>query len=223
AVGAALSQISVGEPLTRSGEQATPNKPSLFFGKDGPRATQTAAQEVAAFRARAAATSCASPSYSRGLRRCACTRDGYSLQRGDCLLDAGTSCGDNEYSPPKRSAWVCAEGLKRIGGTCASDEIVMAVADPVTTLPATPVGLSDEQVQAISRAQRCWTELGYYKGPIDGKRGKDTWTAYWNFKHDNGLSGQKDLLSGRVQQKMTELCKGLDRPTAIAAEPPPRV
>ena len=33
AVGAALSQISVAEPLTRSGEQATPSKPSLFFGK----------------------------------------------------------------------------------------------------------------------------------------------------------------------------------------------
>ena len=56
--------------------------------------------------------------------------------------------------------------------------------------------------------QTCLAELGYYKGPIDGKRGKDTWTAYWNFKHDNGLSGQSDLLSERVQQKMTELCTG---------------
>ncbi len=223
AVGAALSQISVAEPLTRSGEQATPSKPSLFFGKARQRAKANPAQEVAASRARAADTSCASPwTYSRGLRRCACARDGYSLQSGDCLLDAATSCGDNEHWSPKRSACVCAEGLKRIGGTCAPDEIVTAVADPVTTLPATPVGLSDEQVQAISRAQRCLTELGYYKGPIDGKRGKDTWTAYWNFKHDNGLSGQKDLLSERVQQKMTELCKGLDRPTAIAAEPPPQ-
>jgi hypothetical protein len=223
AVGAALSQISVAEPLTRSGEQATPSKPSLFFGKARQRAKANPAQEVAASRARAADTSCASPwTYSRGLRRCACTRDGYSLQSGDCLLDAATSCGDNEHWSPKRSACVCAEGLKRIGGTCAPDEIVTAVTDPLTTLPATPVGLSDEQVQAISRAQRCLTELGYYKGPIDGKRGKDTWTAYWNFKHDNGLSGQKDLLSERVQQKMTELCKGLDRPTAIAAEPPPQ-
>ena len=174
AVGAALSQISVAEPLTRSGEQATPSKPSLFFGKARQRAKANPAQEVAASRARAADTSCASPwTYSRGLRRCACTRDGYSLQSGDCLLDAATSCGDNEHWSPKRSACVCAEGLKRIGGTCAPDEIVTAVADPVTTLPATPVGLSDEQVQAISRAQSCLTELGYYKGPIDGKRGRE--------------------------------------------------
>ena len=136
AVGAALSQMSVAEPLTRSGEQATPSKPSLFFGKARQRAKANPAQEVAASRARAADTSCASPwTYSRGLRRCACTRDGYSLQSGDCLLDAATSCGDNEHWSPKRSACVCAEGLKRIGGTCAPDETVTAVADPVATLP----------------------------------------------------------------------------------------
>ncbi len=99
-----------------------------------------------------------------------------------------------------------------------------AIADPDTTPSATPVALPEEQVQAISRAQRCLTELGYYKGPIDGKRGRETWTAYWNFKHDNGLAGQSDLLSERVQQKMASLCKTLDATAAITppAEPAPQ-
>ena len=186
----ALSQISVAEPLTRSGAQTTQGKPSLFFGKR---------QRV---KANPAQNANQSPAASQ----------------------ASTSCGDNERWSPKRSVCVCAKGLKRIGGTCAPEETVTAVADPVTSPPATPVALSEEQVQAISRAQRCLTELGYYKGPIDGKRGKDTWTAYWNFKHDNGLAGQKDLLSERVQQKMTELCKTLDTTAAIApaAEPAPQ-
>ena len=53
----------------------------------------------------------------------------------------------------------------------AQDETVTAVADPVAATPQSPVGLPEEQVQAITRAQRCLAELGYYKGEIDGKRG----------------------------------------------------
>ena len=54
--------------------------------------------------------------------------------------------------------------------------------------------------------QTCLTELGYYKGPVDGKRGRETWTAYWNFKHDHGLGGYSDLLAEPVRQKLDELC-----------------
>ena len=50
------------------------------------------------------------------------------------------------------------------------DKTVTAVADPVGATPQT-VGLPEEQVQAIMRAQRCLTELGYYQGEVDGKRG----------------------------------------------------
>ncbi len=47
---------------------------------------------------------------------------------------------------------------------------------------------SPEQVAAIGRAQRCWTELGYYKGEVDGKRGRATWSAFWHFKHDSSTN-----------------------------------
>jgi hypothetical protein len=104
-------------------------------------------------------------------------------------------------------------------------ETMTATADPVATTPKTPVGLAEEQVKAIARAQRCLAELGYYKGEIDGKRGKATWTAYWQFKHDHGLAGYKDLTSPTVQKKMGELCTGLDTTAAITppAEAAPRI
>jgi hypothetical protein len=73
-----------------------------------------------------------------------------------------------------------------------------------------------EQVQAIAHVQTCLAELGYYKGPVDGKRGRETWTAYWNFKHDHGLGGYSDLLAEPVRQKLDELCI-----ETAAIEPPP--
>ena len=82
--------------------------------------------------------------------------------------------------------------------------------------------ISEKQVQAISRAQSCLAELGYYKGEIDGKRGKETWTAYWHFKHDHGLSGYSDLLAETVQQKFASLCKGSpETAAALQTEPQP--
>jgi hypothetical protein len=104
-------------------------------------------------------------------------------------------------------------------------ETMTATADPVAATPQAAVGLPEEQVKAIARAQRCLAELGYYKGEIDGKRGKDTWTAYWHFKHDHGLAGYKDLTSPTVQKKMGELCTGLDTTAAItpSAEPAPQI
>jgi hypothetical protein len=103
-------------------------------------------------------------------------------------------------------------------------ETVTATADPVAAASQTAVVIPEEQVKAIARAQRCLTELGYYKGEIDGKRGKDTWTAYWNFKHDHGLAGYKDPTSPTVQKKMGELCTGLDTTAAITppSEPAPQ-
>jgi hypothetical protein len=97
----------------------------------------------------------------------------------------------------------------------SSPGVKTATADPVAGTPQTPVGLPEEQVQAISRAQRCLTELGYYKGEIDGKRGKETWTAYWHFKRDHDLKGYSDLTLPTVQKKMGELCKDLDTTAAI--------
>src|SRR5262245_32000029 len=63
--------------------------------------------------------------------------------------------------------------------------------------PQLQVARSDSraaEVAAIARAQRCLADLGYYKGEVDGKRGRATWSAFWQFKHEHGLANQSDLL-----------------------------
>lgn len=174
------------------------------------------------------------------LQRGSCVRDLTSV-----------TCRDDERWSPKRGACVCAKGLKRQGDACVVAEPVQIVVTPPppempapddvfpvarldagepppTDVPA-PVeaedeqepALSPEQVQAISRAQSCLTALGYYKGAIDGRRGKETWTAYWHFKHDHGLSGYSDLLADAVQQKFASLCKGPETTAALSTEVQP--
>ena len=78
--------------------------------------------------------------------------------------------------------------------------------------PPSSVAPTPEQVAAIARAQSCLAQLGYYKGEVDGKRGKETWSAYWQFKHDHDLDAYSDLLAEPVQQKLAELCKQPTRP-----------
>jgi hypothetical protein len=122
---------------------------------------------------------------------------------------------------------VAAAGLTTLSPMLLAEpggKTVTAVADPVAASSQTPVGLPEEQVQAISRAQRCLTELGYYKGEIDGKRGKETWTAYWHFKNEHDLKSYSDLTSPTVQKKMGELCTDLDTTAAITppAQPVPQ-
>ncbi len=213
---AALSQVSVAEPWGEAGARTAQGAPPVVFAPDRAR--------LRARQVRESDSACGFPwAYSRGLRRCVCIRDGFSLQRGNCVRDgASASCRDNERWSPKRGACVCAKGLKREGDLCVADEPVTAVATPdAGPAPAPSAELPDEQVQAISRAQSCLTELGYYKGPIDGKRGKETWTAYWNFKHDHRLAAYSDFLAAPVQQKFASLCKGPETTAAIepAAQP----
>jgi hypothetical protein len=82
-------------------------------------------------------------------------------------------------------------------------EVTPVRAEPVVPQPPpTP-----EQVEAIARAQKCLADLGYYTGEVDGKRGKQTWTAFWNFKQEHDLKSYSDLLAEPVQQKLEELCK----------------
>ena len=82
---------------------------------------------------------------------------------------------------------------------------------PATNAP-TP-----EQVEAIAKTQKCLADLGYYQGAVDGKRGKQTWTAFWNFKQEHGLKSYSDLLAEPVQQKLTELCAAHAEAVAAAA------
>jgi hypothetical protein len=87
-------------------------------------------------------------------------------------------------------------------------------AEPVPTLqPARAEPVPDnapptpEQVEAIAKAQKCLADLGYYQGAVDGKRGKLTWTAFWNFKQDHDLKAFSDLLAEPVLMKLEALCK----------------
>jgi hypothetical protein len=163
--------------------------------------------------ARGADVVCSFPwSYSRGLRRCICTREGYSLQHGSCApMGASALCRDNERWSGQDNACVCANGLHREGEACVGETpITAAVApaesEPQATPPATASGDSP-RMAGTKRAQRCFTQLGLYKGPIDGAGNRDTWTAYWYFKHANGLVAYSDFLAAPVQEKIAALCK----------------
>jgi len=85
-------------------------------------------------------------------------------------------------------------------------------ADPPAGNAPTP-----EQVEAIARSQKCLATLGYYKGAVDGKRGKETWTAFWMFKQEHDLKSYSDLLAEPVQQKLVELCRRKEEELAEAA------
>ncbi len=131
---------------------------------------------------------------------------------------AAASCGEDERWSAKRGACVCATGLKRERGACVTEGPVTAVRDS-NAVPPRPAEAppTPEQVEAIARSQKCLAELGYYKGAVDGKRGKETWTAYWHFKHDHDLGGYSNLLDPPVQEKLTALCQQKAEETARAA------
>jgi Caspase domain len=160
----------------------------------------------------------------------------WSPKRGACVCGEGLKRQGNACvvaepvqivvtPPPELPSPDSAASLAAVFPVAPPDVIAPPPADapvPVETAAKIEDGqepaLSPEQVKAISRAQSCLTELGYYKGVIDGKRGKETWTAYWHFKHDHGLSGYSDLLSDAVQQKFASLCKGPETTAALQSE-----
>jgi len=97
-----------------------------------------------------------------------------------------------------------------------------AVPDPAQRYPATRTAVvtpeteptpaaehRDKKAEETAWTQRCFAQLGYYKGPIDGKANEDTWTAHWFFKNDHGLKSYGDFLAEPVQKKLHQLCKDL--------------
>ena len=150
--------------------------------------------------------------YSRGLKRCICTRDGYSLQQGDCLpYVVSTACADDERWSRKLRQCVCARALHREGGACVAMEPATATAAPTDVQPTESSILATPRAEAIARTQACFRELGYYNGPIDGVTNKDTWTAHWYFKREHGLIAHSDFLDETVQRKLSSLCKEEER------------
>jgi hypothetical protein len=82
-----------------------------------------------------------------------------------------------------------------------------------------PSNVPPEQVEAIMRTQSCLAQLGFYQGEIDGKRGSETWTAYWHFKKQHGLKSQSDFLAKAVQAKLAALCKEKPKKAVAALDP----
>jgi hypothetical protein len=103
----------------------------------------------------------------------------------------------------------------------------MAVVTPETEASQAALPeLLDKKAEATARVQRCFAELGYYKGPIDGKANDATWTAHWFFKTEHGLKAYSNFLAEPVRKKLDELCKiePVAEPEPVAeAEPEPVV
>ena len=95
--------------------------------------------------------------------------------------------------------------------------IVTAVVTPETEAAAPRPAEPLDEKSRTKRVQRCYAKLGYYKGAIDGKASKETWTAHWYFKNEHGLKAYGDFLAAPVQRKIDALCK--DEPVLEAAAP----
>jgi hypothetical protein len=94
------------------------------------------------------------------------------------------------------------------------------VAAPDRGQPEAAPAHAETRAEAIARVQRCFAELGYYKGPIDGKANEETWTAHWYFKHDHGLKAHADFLALPVREKLALLCKASEEAEAEPAALP---
>ena len=155
--------------------------------------------------------------YSRGLRRCVCVRDGYNMQAGDCLPQGVTgTCRDDELWSAETRSCVCANGKQRDGIRCvaASGSQETAAVDNDALAKATPKEV------LVAKSQRCFTALGFYAGPIDGRVSPETWTAYWYFKHAHGLKRHSDFLDEAVQTKIAAICQEPEATASIGeAEP----
>ena len=196
----AFCSVSTAEPVP-DGATTAQGASSPTLGQRQPTTQQAA---------RNSQGSCSFPwTYSEGLGRCVCVREGYGLRQGNCLRDEiSASCGDNERWSSEEAACACAGGYRREGEACVSAEPVIAVVTPETEpTPVPSAEPRDKKAEATARVQRCFAQLGYYKGPIDGKPNEETWTAHWYFKNDHGLKAYGDFLAEPVQQKLDELCK----------------
>jgi caspase domain-containing protein len=105
-------------------------------------------------------------------------------------------------------------------GAAAAQNMVIAVVTPEVeaTAAAEP---KDKKAEATAWVQRCFSQLGYYKGPIDGKANDETWTAHWYFKNEHGMKAYGDFLAEPVQKKLRALCKDLPVAKPEPPAPPP--
>lgn len=154
-------------------------------------------------------------------------KGGRSLIMGLALavVSTGVTLGLShaELAPPASPPVLPFEGQAAATTTSA---MRLAVVTPETEPTAEPAAPVDKKAEATKRVQRCYAQLGYYKGPIDGKANEQTWTAHWYFKNEYGLKRYGDFLAEPVLKKIEELCKEEPTPApepveAAAPQPEP--
>lgn len=128
------------------------------------------------------------------------------------------AAAEPQNRPPAQLAQTVAPAVNAPSepGVASQPTVQSAVLAPEASPPS---GLPPEQIEAIMRTQSCLAQLGFYQGPIDGKRGADTWTAYWHFKKKHGLKSQSDFLTKAVQAKLAALCKEKPKQAVAALDP----
>ncbi|MEG6510027.1 peptidoglycan-binding domain-containing protein [Methyloligella sp. 2.7D] len=129
--------------------------------------------------ARASDPACETPwSYSRGLGRCICIREGFGMQWGQCL-------------PMPRAA---AADIEATASIPLPERAPDVPEDPATRMERT------------AAAQDCLAKLGFYKGAVDGEAGRSTVRAFRRFAKRQGLAEGTDLLSRGAQEKLGAAC-----------------
>ena len=139
---------------------------------------------------------------------------GLTLASAHLLVLPSISAAEPQSGPPARLAQALGPAIISPDQPALAPRpaVQSAVLAPETgSSEAAPGGLQNQQVEAIARTQSCLAQLGFYQGEIDGKRGAETWTAYWHFKKKHGLKSQSDFLAKSVQAKLAALCKEKDK------------
>lgn len=148
------------------------------------RAAKTETQRLTEL-ARASDPTCDTPwTYSVGLHRCICIRDGYSRQWDQCLPMAGGTLEE-------------AVGTPAMGPQAA---IPLPDAPPFAPLDEA------QSMEAVARAQDCLSTLGLYQGAVNGEANEVTAFAFARFAATHGLASNADLLSAAARDALRAAC-----------------
>ncbi len=181
--------------------------------------------------------------YSPGLRRCICVKEGYALTEGRCV-NVAQMCPRNAKWSNDAGKCVCQEGFAENGSQCIDPNADIVTYDPaedsqclwpwVKSQTENSCGcaqgyseeagrciLGDSPEQALRRrshpdelltndvgvVQRCLTEAGYLRAPVQGRMEKKSWTAFWFFKQDYSVGRtSQGIHDAKAQHRLFTLC-----------------
>lgn len=178
--GQAQAQTS---PATGTGVQVAQASPFQFFM---PPAQQRSQRR----RSRSSGYTCPYPwSYSSGLRRCVCVREGFGLNRGRCVQVAAARPRERAETVPARAPADTA--LTPPQQEDGPPRLVGGIPQPVTP----------------EIVQRCLKEIGYLKTGVKERMTPEAWTAFWYFKHEHDVGRTPDGINNpNFQRKVFPLC-----------------